>query len=98
VEGGKGEKIRFQKVTEDIYLFVGFEVLTPVVMESTIFWNITPCTPLKFNRRFGGTYRLHLYGRRISRVLLATNFHAGFSLRLFIDPEKGGEMFLRNAD
>jgi hypothetical protein len=29
-----------------------------VVMESTIFWDITPCTPLKVNRRFGGTYRL----------------------------------------
>jgi hypothetical protein len=26
---------------------VGFEVLTAVVMKSTIFWDITPCSPLK---------------------------------------------------
>jgi hypothetical protein len=46
----------------------GFEVLTAVVMKSTIFWDITPCSPLKVNRRLGGTYRLHLQGRKISRA------------------------------
>jgi hypothetical protein len=45
---------------------VGFVVLTPVVMKSTIFWDITPCSPMNVNRRFGRTYRLHLQGRRIS--------------------------------
>jgi hypothetical protein len=30
-----------------ISIFVGFEVLTAVVMKSTIFWDITPCSPLK---------------------------------------------------
>jgi hypothetical protein len=25
----------------------GFEVLTSVVIKSTIFWDITPCSPLK---------------------------------------------------
>jgi hypothetical protein len=30
---------------------------------STIFWDITPCSPLKFNWRFGGPYRLHLPGK-----------------------------------
>jgi hypothetical protein len=29
--------------------YVGFEVLTAVVMKSTIFWDITPCSPLKVN-------------------------------------------------
>jgi hypothetical protein len=29
----------------------------------TIFSDITPCSPLKVNRRFGGTYRLHLQSR-----------------------------------
>jgi hypothetical protein len=38
---------------------VGFEVLTPVFMKSTIFWDITPYSPLKVNRRFGETFRLH---------------------------------------
>jgi hypothetical protein len=37
------------------YYPVGFEVLTAVVMKSIIFWNMTPCSPLSFNRRFGGT-------------------------------------------
>jgi hypothetical protein len=46
---------------------VGFEVLTAVVLKSTIFWDITPCRPLKVNRCFGGTYRVHRQGRRISR-------------------------------
>jgi hypothetical protein len=43
--------------------YVGFEVLTAVVMKSTIFWDISPCGPLSVNRRFGGTYRLHLQGQ-----------------------------------
>jgi hypothetical protein len=34
--------------------------------KSTIFWDITPCSPLKVSRRYGGTYRLHHRGRRIS--------------------------------
>jgi hypothetical protein len=33
-------------------------------MKSIIFWDMTPCSPLSFNRRFGGTHRLHLQGRR----------------------------------
>jgi hypothetical protein len=45
------------------FLLVGFEVLTAVVMKSTIFWDIMPCSLLKVNRRFGGTYRLHNHGR-----------------------------------
>jgi hypothetical protein len=37
-------------------------------MKSTIIRDITPCSPLKANRRFGGTYRFHLQGQRISRA------------------------------
>jgi hypothetical protein len=33
-------------------------------VKSTIFWDITPCTPLKVNGRFRETCRLHLQGRR----------------------------------
>jgi hypothetical protein len=46
----------------------GFEVLTAVVMKSIIFWDITRCSPLEVSRRFGGTCRLHLQGRRISQA------------------------------
>jgi hypothetical protein len=28
---------------------IGFEILTAVVMKSAIFWDITPCSPLKVN-------------------------------------------------
>jgi hypothetical protein len=33
-------------------------------MKSTILWDITPCSPLRVNRRFGGTYHLHLQGQK----------------------------------
>jgi hypothetical protein len=46
------------------YRYVGFEVFTAVVMKSSIFWDVTRYSLLKCNRRFGGTYRLHLQGRR----------------------------------
>jgi hypothetical protein len=29
---------------------VGFEVVAAVVMKSTIFWDVKPCSPLKVNR------------------------------------------------
>jgi hypothetical protein len=38
-----------------------------VVMKSSVFWDIVPCSPLKVNRRLGGTCRLHLQGRRINQ-------------------------------
>jgi hypothetical protein len=33
-------------------------------MKIIIFWDMTPCSLLSCNRRFGGTYRLHLQGGR----------------------------------
>jgi hypothetical protein len=35
-----------------------------VVMKSVNIWDITLCSPLSVNRRFRGTYRLHLQGQR----------------------------------
>jgi hypothetical protein len=37
-----------------------------MVMKSTIFWDITPCSLLSVNRRFGETSRLNLHSRKIS--------------------------------
>jgi hypothetical protein len=39
-----------------------------MVTQSAILWDITPCSPLKVNRRFGGTCRLRCQSRRISKA------------------------------
>jgi hypothetical protein len=54
--------------TSGILFNVGFEVLTAVVMKSTIFWDLLLCSPLSVNRRFGGTYCLHLQSLRVSQT------------------------------
>jgi hypothetical protein len=33
-------------------MYAGFEVVTAVVVKSSIFWDIMHCSRLKFNRRF----------------------------------------------
>jgi hypothetical protein len=52
-------------------------------LKSTTFWDITPCSPLKVNRIFEGTYRS------------ACHLSPWYLVRLFFDPEDGGDMFLR---
>jgi hypothetical protein len=64
--------VSFFRLTEISH--VGFDVLTAVVMKSPIFWDITPCSPLKVYRCFGGTYRLQLQGRRISPARSTHNY------------------------
>jgi hypothetical protein len=65
------------------------------------FWDITPCTQLKANRRFGGTYHLYLQGRKkieqdnSVKAGGKSSFICAILVRLF-DPENEGEMFLRN--
>jgi hypothetical protein len=75
-------------VYQTVRCHVGSEVLTAVVMNSSLLWDITPCSPLKVNQRFEGTCRLHLQGPRISRTrnqrgsnLLSRWFIARFILR-----------------
>jgi hypothetical protein len=46
-------------------LVVGVRII--LKWKRTLFWDITPCNLLEVNRRFGGTYRLHLQNR-ISRA------------------------------
>jgi hypothetical protein len=47
-----------------LYNDLRFEVFTAVTIKNVVFWNVTPCS-FCVNRSFGGSYRLHLYGRRI---------------------------------
>jgi hypothetical protein len=58
---------------------------------------VTPCSLLSCNRRFGGTYRLHIQGRRISASIYTSVFRLAvysashmlscwFLLKLFLRP------------
>jgi hypothetical protein len=63
-------------------------------MKNAVFWDVAPCRSC-VNRRFGGTYHLHLQGRKIrdrgtnmstwlqSELSLQPPAHAGFSLADF---------------
>jgi hypothetical protein len=67
-----------------------------------IFCNITPCSWMKDNRRFGGQCRHHLQGWRVSQAkshheASCCMLHGGSLLGLLIDPEGGGDMFYRNV-
>jgi hypothetical protein len=44
--------------------YVRFEILTAVAMKNAVFGDVALCR-FCVNRRFGGTYRLHLQGRKI---------------------------------
>jgi hypothetical protein len=56
-------------------------------MKSIIFWDMTLCSLLSCNRRFGWTYRLHLHGRNnFSKNQQVSRWQAD-----------GGYMFLRNV-
>jgi hypothetical protein len=50
-------------VLQRLNCIAGFEVLTAVVMIISFLWDIGVCNPY-MNRRFGGTYHLHLQGRK----------------------------------
>jgi hypothetical protein len=53
--------LSFKLLLYIIYV-VRSEVLTAVVIRNSICWDVTPCSPLKVNQRFGGTNPLHLQG------------------------------------
>jgi hypothetical protein len=67
---------------------VGVKVLTAGVLNSPVFWVITPCSPLKVNRHFEGTCGLHLHGWRVSQT--RKQHEVGSRLA------DGRDMFLRN--
>jgi hypothetical protein len=71
----------------------GFFVLTEVVMKRSFLCDITLCSPLKINRRFGGTYRLYILSRRISRERNSVKQIASKTLHVFIS-QKMEELFV----
>jgi hypothetical protein len=57
------------------YISAGSEVPTAMAMKSIVFWDTTPCSRLKVNRRFGGTCR------KLCLLLTPCWFHALPNLR-----------------
>jgi hypothetical protein len=49
----KNMRKKERKVKLLSFSVVGLEVLTAVVMKSILFWDRTPCSPLRINRCFG---------------------------------------------
>jgi hypothetical protein len=52
---------------EKILPLLGFEVLTAVIMNKLVFWDMS-YSPLKVKRRFGETYHIHFQSPRISEA------------------------------
>jgi hypothetical protein len=63
--------------------YVGFEVLTAVVMKNTFFWDITPRSPLKFKWSCRGKYCLHLQCRINKSIHLLSHWYLA---RLILRP------------
>jgi hypothetical protein len=64
-------RIEFQQMCSSVFYnkikspHAGFQVLTAVVMNVAIFWNILPCSPY-MTLCFRGLYHVHLQGKKIS--------------------------------
>jgi hypothetical protein len=77
---------------------VGSEVLTAVLMKTSIFWNITSCSPLSqlmFQRNMSppsSESKNKQSKKSACKQVLAICFRAGF-----LDIEDGGDMFLWNV-
>jgi hypothetical protein len=80
------------QLEKHFFFYVGFEVFTAVVMESTIFWDTTPRSLLSVK-----TFRRNIYPPSSGSKNNLTCFHGGFLLSLFFGPEDGDDMFLRNV-
>jgi hypothetical protein len=95
----------FKETLIQIRLFIGGKVQCTRISKrrrirfknSSIFWYITPRSPLKVNRRYGETCCIHLQGRiNRTRNKREIRWQAGFLLGLFFDPKDSGDMLLRN--
>jgi hypothetical protein len=75
------------RIVSNRLCYVRFEVYTAVTMKNAVFWDVAPCRSC-VTRCFGGTYRLHLQGRKIHErgtnvSSLQPSAHAGSTLADF---------------
>jgi hypothetical protein len=73
-------------------------------MKCSIFWDITPRSPLKVNRRLGGKFAsIFRIGEKdkeessMKQNSACCLLNIGFLLVLFFNPEDGGDISLRNV-
>jgi hypothetical protein len=65
---------RITPLLKETIMNARFEVLTVVATSSYVACDVTSWSPLKVNRRFGGIYRLHFLGQRISQEILLVRY------------------------
>jgi hypothetical protein len=81
------------------------DVLKAVATESSVFWDIIPCSLVEANQHSGEPYCFHPQSRRVCQArnhhesgskqssCAYCLLHAGFLLGLLFNPEDGGDMF-----
>jgi hypothetical protein len=91
-----------RELSVDVVLLpAGFELLTAVIIKSSIFRDIELCTSLKISQCFGGKSlvpqeRITVM-RVASRAFAPYLFQAGFLLGLFFDIDSRSVMSLQNV-
>jgi hypothetical protein len=80
----------------DDFTGVRFEVFTAVTMNNAVFWDVAPCRCF-VNRRFGGTYHLHIQGIRNPRLLVYSYLFTLVHRSWISYTLKMEAMFLRNV-
>jgi hypothetical protein len=74
-------------------------------MKNAVFWDVAPCG-ITINRRFGGTRRLHLQGRRYTALMISASELQSvlsycltllLSCGIFFYPEDVRDPFIRNV-
>jgi hypothetical protein len=91
IDGSRYQILKLQNgSTAILNTSVKFEYSTVVTIKNAVFWDVAPCSYF-VNRRFGGTYRLHLQGIRNPRAMNQRE------LVDFLYSEDGGDTFIRNV-
>jgi hypothetical protein len=77
----------------------GFEVLTSVVMKSSVFWDIMLCSLLLYCLSYSLTLKMRaICSSKMLFQVASRLLHTGFLLGLIFDPEDGGNMLHQNVD
>jgi hypothetical protein len=91
----KSRPLHFNKILNSNHKILGSVLLTAVVRKSSIICDITSCSPLKINRRFGKTYLLNLKYRKIISAHYLLD--VAFLIVILGDLKNRSNIFLRNV-